>query len=194
MTITRCSDLSAARWLEQRDEDWGRLAGRGPIAFDKYARLRLIPDPSYAGQTQNDVDRPEGLSDNEQFTVVLSELAHFTRTPDNWYLCIWEGWPYFAPDDPLPKIVIPNRAYFLFHGTADDFGDWESQIMSLLNETEAPTPAFVWPADFAWCVTCDIDPHFATIGAGPDAIDRIISDTRIDAVDDDPDTEPPYYY
>jgi len=42
-------------------------------------------------------------------------------------------------------------------------------------------------------VTCDVDPHYASIGASPDAIDRLVADSRVDVVVDDPDTEPPYY-
>lgn len=28
---------------------------------------------------------------------------------------------------------------------------------------DAPPPAFVWPSEHAWCVACDVDPHFASI-------------------------------
>ena len=198
MNITRCVDLSAARWLERRDENWSRLAARGPVAFDKYARLRFIPDPAYPGQNANDVRAaPEALSDNEQLGVVLTELARHTGTPDDCYFCIWDGWPSFIADDPTPKVSIPNRDYFLFHGTLADIADWNAQIKTLLDDLgdlgDAPTPAFVWPSDHAWCVTCDIDPHFASIGAGRDAIDRLVADPRVDVVVDDPDIEPPYY-
>lgn len=194
MSITRCDDLSAARWIEQRDEDWQRLAARGPVVFDKYARLRFIPDPGYPGQSEGDAQRdPQGLSDNEQLGVVLAELARHTGTPEDCYSCVWDGWPSFTPDDPMPKISIPNRDYFLFHGTVTDFADWDAQIKALLQDLEAPTPAFVWPADHAWCVTCDIDPHFASIGGASDAINRLVTNPRIDVVDDDPDVEPPYY-
>lgn len=198
MSITRCVDLSAARWLERRDEDWRRLAARGPVAFDKYARLRFIPDPAYPAQTEGDAQRdPEGLSDNEQLGVVLAELAHYTGTPDDCYFCIWDGWPSFTADDPTPKISIPNRDYFLFHGTLGDVADWNAQIKTLLDDLgdlgDVPPPAFVWPADHAWCVTCDVDPHFASIGATMDAIDRLVADSRVDVVVDDPDIEPPYY-
>jgi hypothetical protein len=194
MSITRCVDLSAARWLEHRDEDWARLATRGPIDFAKYARLRFIPDPSFPGQHENDVRPDPGApSDNEQLGVVLAELARYTGTPDDCYFCIWDGWPSFASDDPTPKVSIPNRGYFLFRGTLTDFSDWDVQIATHLHDTGAPTPAFVWPADHAWCVTSDVDPHFASIGASSAAIDRLVAIRHIDVVDDNPDTEPPYY-
>ncbi|MBM4696540.1 hypothetical protein [Prescottella equi] len=194
MGITRCADLTVARWLERSDEDWRHLAARGPRDFEKHARLRFIPDPSFPGQSEGDVRRaPGALSDNEQLGVALAELTPYTATPDDCYFCIWEGWPSFSGDDPMPRISIPNRAYFLFRGSLADVADWDSQVSELLQDTVAPTPAFVWPADHAWCVTCDVDPHFATIGASADAIARLVADTRVDVVVDDPDTEPPYY-
>lgn len=194
MSITRCADLTVARWLERSAEDWRHLAARGPRDFEKHARLRFIPDPSFPGQSEGDVRRaPDALSDNEQLGVALAKLAPYTATPDDCYFCIWEGWPSFSGDDPMPRISIPNRAYFLFRGSLADVADWDSQISALLHDTEAPTPAFVWPADHAWCVTCDVDPHFATIGASAEAIARLVADTHVDVVVDDPDTEPPYY-
>ncbi|WP_252189652.1 MULTISPECIES: hypothetical protein [unclassified Rhodococcus (in: high G+C Gram-positive bacteria)] len=148
MSINWCVDLSAARWLEQREEGCRRLAARGPFAFDKYARLRFIPDPSYPAQREGDAQRdPEGLTDNEQLGVVLAELARYTDTPDDCFFCIWDGWPSFTANDPTPKVSIPNRDYFLFHGTLGDFADWDAQIKTLLDDLghlgDAPTPAFV---------------------------------------------------
>lgn len=61
---------------------------------------------------------------------------------------------------------------------------WNSQINALLDGIDAPTPAFVWPADRAWCVTCDVDPHFATIGRSAEAIDTIVTLQEVDVVDD----------
>lgn len=93
----------------------------------------------------------------------------------------------------MPKVSIPNRDYFLFQGSLADVAGWDTRIKSLLDDIEAPPPAFVWPADHAWCVTCDVDPHFASIGAAADAIDRLVANPHVDVVVDDPDTEPPYY-
>lgn len=87
MGITRCADLTVARWLERSDEDWRHLAARGPRDFEKHARLRFIPDPSFPGQSEGDVRRaPGALSDNEQLGVALAELTPYTATPDDCYL------------------------------------------------------------------------------------------------------------
>jgi hypothetical protein len=45
-----------------------------------------------------------------------------------------------------------------------------------------PDPAFIWPADRAWCVANAVDPHWAGIGADVSAIDELLADPRLDVV------------
>lgn len=194
MTITRCRDLTAARWIEQRPEDWQRLAGRGPVCFDRYSRLRILPDPAFPGQRETDVHLgPDALDDTDQMGIVLAALAPYTETPEDCYFLLWEGWPSFHSEGAFPRVAIPDRGYYLFHGSLADFPDWNAQVEALLDDSEAPTPSFVWPADRSWCVTCDVDPHFATIGGSAEAIAATLALTDVDVVVDDPDVEPPYY-
>ena len=151
MGITRCADLTVARWLERSDEDWRHLAARGPRDFETHARLRFIPDPSFPGQSEGDVRRaPGALSDNEQLGVALADLAPYTATPDDCYFCIWEGWPSFSGDDPMPRISIPNRAYFLFRGSLADVADWDSPLASPIEQADLTgvAPAIVVTAGF----------------------------------------------
>ena len=54
-------------------------------------------------------------------------------------------------------------------------------------------PAFVWPSDHTWCIAADIDPHWAGVGASARLIERLISDSRLDAVEADPAEEQPAY-
>lgn len=56
-----------------------------------------------------------------------------------------------------------------------------------------PPPAFIWPADRAWCITHDVDPHWAVIGADPAALDPLLTEPRLDAVPTDSNDEPPFY-
>ncbi|WP_182358173.1 hypothetical protein [Tomitella gaofuii] len=194
MSIARVADLTPAQWIADRAEEWDRLVSRGPFCFDRYARLRLIPDPSRDGQRESESPvSPGALSDDEQIGVVLSELASFTCTPADCCFLVWEGWPCFHADDQMPRLAIPNRDYFLFHGAVADAETWDGRLKALLGTVEAPTPAFVWPADRAWCVTCDIDSHFATIGGSADAVDAVLALTEVDVVDDFPGVEPPRY-
>lgn len=66
--------------------------------------------------------------------------------------------------------------------TVSDIGDWD-----------VPYPAFVWPADRAWCVAADVDPHWAGIGADTAAIDRLVADPHLDVVPADPREDQPCY-
>ncbi|PMV16515.1 hypothetical protein C1Y27_31360, partial [Pseudomonas sp. GW704-F2] len=77
---------------------------------------------------------------------------------------------------------MPNRDYWLFRGTLADYADWSVENSARWPWGSSPDPAFIWPADHAWCITNDVDPHFAIIAAPEEAIIRIVADSRIDAV------------
>lgn len=57
-----------------------------------------------------------------------------------------------------------------------------------------PTPAFIWPEDRTWCITLDVDPHWAVIGANPAAIDAVLTEQRLDIVPLEPGEEPSFYF
>ena len=91
-------------------------------------------------------------------------------------------------------VVVPNRAYFLFQGPlADALGWGDVELWAGQTRLRPLHPAFVWPADHAWCVASDVDPHWAGIGADTHVIDQLVSDTRLDVVSADPDAEQPSY-
>jgi hypothetical protein len=103
--------------------------------------------------------------------------------------------PAGSPSMPcLPKLVVPNRAYWLFRGplvevrTWDTAQGWPGQCR--LDEAE---PAFVWPGDHAWCVAMDVDPHWAGIGGNPALITQLTTDPRLDVVPADPTKDQPFY-
>jgi hypothetical protein len=83
----------------------------------------------------------------------------------------------------VPKVVVPNRAYWLFRGPLADVGDWDSAHgwpgEFRLNEAE---PAFVGPGDRAWCVAKDVDPHWAGIGGDAALITRLTNHPDLDVV------------
>jgi hypothetical protein len=78
-----------------------------------------------------------------------------------------------------PMASVPHRRYALFTGR--------------LGDELAEVPAFVWPADHRWCFTSDVDPHWAGIGAERAAIDALLEDSELDAVEARPDVTPPAY-
>ena len=84
MSLSVCTDVSAADWLVGQDLPWYQLAVSGPIGFPAYARLRFIPDPTYEGQGENDASSPADaltpaddgyFTENDQFKIVAEILA-----------------------------------------------------------------------------------------------------------------------
>ncbi|MFC8923528.1 hypothetical protein [Cellulosimicrobium sp. NPDC057127] len=198
MSLAHSTDLSAADWIVRSNTPWHRLVTFGPLGFPEHARLRFIPDPAYPGQPEHDAARDAaGLSDGEQFRVAVSTLVEHTRSPDDGYILIWEGWG--ARDLPRgalegPRVAVPERPCVLFRGSLLDLASGAAQRAWWSRTHQAmPVPAFVWPADRAWCVACDVDPHWAGIGAEPEAVDRLLAESRVDVVRADPDEQQPFY-
>jgi hypothetical protein len=216
MTLQRCLDLSRAAWIVGSELPWDRLVGFGPAGFEAYARLRFLPDPQYPGQSENAVEVADGRSDAETLSALIDRLATRTSTPEDCYFCLWDGWgaldptggairdlsiakepdpnavpgwaPRPAPDvDDGPKIMVPNRSYYLFRGRLSDLGDWGLGYRGVLE------PAFIWPADHAWCVAKDVDPHWAGLGADRDVVDALVADPGLDVVAADPAERQPFY-
>jgi hypothetical protein len=214
MTLAWCSDLSPADWITGSELPWDRLVTFGPAGFPAYARLRFIPDPAWIGQSENDVDRDgDALSDADQLRLLLQVLVDHTSTPDDLFFCLWEGYgldggmthhrsdgtflveqPSFPPHVlASPRVVVPHRAYLLFHGPLSELGDWGETERWPGSPRYAPEPAFVWPADRAWCVAKDVDPHWAGIGAADDAVERLLAHPVLDVVRADPHGGQPTY-
>ena len=205
------------------DRPCRQLVGFGPGGFPGYVRLRFLPDPAYVGQEEGDVDiEVDDADDESALRVALETLTRHTRTSDDCYFCLWDGWgadvaggggmrsldyqtgtvsqgPLIAPAFPPPvlhgpKVVVPSRAYFLFRGSISEFGDWGAADAWLGQpRLHMPNPAFIWPADHAWCVANDVDPHWAGIGADVLAVDELLADSRLDVVPADPSQDQPYY-
>jgi hypothetical protein len=198
VALAVCSDLSPADWIVASEVPWGQLVSLGPSGFAAYARLRFLPDPAYEGQRENDADRAAAPCAAEQWRALFDLLAAHTRTPDDCYFCLWEGWGFSQSVLQLPRLGVPSRdrvparAYFLFRGPLPDAGDWGAAEFSS-GGPPPYEPAFVWPADHAWCVANDVDPHWAGIGADSVLIERLVADRRLDAVVTDPAHDQPTY-
>jgi hypothetical protein len=222
VTLTLCSDLTVAGWITAREVAWDRLVTFGPSGFQGYARLRFLPDPEFAGQHEGDVQVDDDVpSESERLGAAVEVLRRHTRTPDDCYFCLWDGWgsntdgdeempaaepftgvarpgwqraPTTAGSASRPRVVVPHRAFFLFHGTLDDLGQWDlTEVWPDQPGLGVPDPAFIWPADHAWCVANDVDPHWAGIGASADAIDELERHSLLDVVPADPTDQQPAY-
>jgi hypothetical protein len=190
VTLRPCTHTSEADWLFESGVRWGQAVSFGPSGFDAYARLRFIPDPVRDGQPESDVDLPDDHpTDWAQTWPALDVLRPFTTTSDRWYVCAWEGSGHTLPPEVFGQRLagVPERRYFMAEGTSDDVECWES-----LFEDGEPVPAFVWPMDRAWCLTSDVDPHWAGIGGTAAAIEALV-DSPLDVVVADPAAAQPAY-
>lgn len=196
MTLSPCSGDSAAAWITSSDRPWHRLVTYGPAGLDAYARLRFLPDPLYHDPPEVTLGA-DAPSEHELLRVTLDVLGQHTRTPDDVYYCIWDGWgsdTVPASVVPSPKVEIPHRSYFLWHGTLSDFGEWDlGDVVPGHARSPWPDPALIWPADHAWCIANDVDPHFAGIGASSDAVADLLAHSGLDVVTADPSGEQPYF-
>ena len=192
MTLKPLVDVSVARWLTTSTLPWQRLVTFGPSGFDDYARLRFLADPAHEGQSEAEAAPPSPPWD-EQLSMVLTSLAPYTRTPEQCYFCVWEGWgDARGAGLAVPMVEVPNRSYLLLQGAVGDVDDWGAATATVgLDRTWEP--AFVWPADQSWCLANDVDPHWAGIGASHLAMQSLLADPRIDVVLADPDDEQPAY-
>jgi hypothetical protein len=95
---------------------------------------------------------------------------------------------------PVPKVVLPNRAYWLFRGPLARVGAWDTaRAWPGQHRLDEVDPAFAWPADHAWCVALDVDSHWAGIGGTTRLIEELVADPRLDVVPADPSQELPFY-
>ena len=191
MTLTQCSDPSPAAWIVDDDRPWQLLVTFGPSGFPAHARLRFLPDPVRPGQSEHEVQPLDDAgSETDQVRSLLDQLAPHTGTPDQCFFCVWDGWG----DLEGPKVVMPHRAYYLFEGRLSDVGTWgTADLGSGEPGTGMQVPAFVWPADHAWCVAKDVDPHWAGIAADQTVIDLLVDGSGLDLVHADPDVDQPSY-
>jgi hypothetical protein len=201
------SDMSAAAWITDGGIPWQQLVTFGPAGFDTYVRLRFLPDPLHPGQEESE-RHPDEPSQHERLRTALDVLRQHTRTSDDCYFCLWDGWgsdiegdesPEIAPAFPPsvlegPKLVIPHRAYYLFRGGLSQFGKWGAADMwPGQPRLDMPDPAFIWPADHAWCLANDVDSHYAGIGASSVASEALLTHSRLDVVPADPSAEQLHY-
>jgi hypothetical protein len=107
----------------------------------------------------------------------------------------WAPRPAASSSTPRPPtVVVPHRAYWMFRGPLADVGTWDAaEDWPGDHRLDGVEPAFVWPADRAWCVARDVDPHWAGIGGTRSLISQLAGDSRLDVVPADPTEEQPRY-
>lgn len=192
-----CADLSPADWITRSEATWTSLALFGPDVFDAYARLRFEPDPSSERQSlHNELPFADPAHADGECAIVAracEALAVATSTPDECYFAIWAGYADVVPPVPgrpgMSEFSISHRTYYLYRGVVSDAWGWVAPRSPRFRDP----PAFVWPADRAWCLAADVDPHWAGVGARSDVIRRLTARDDVDVVLADRDGRQPFY-
>jgi hypothetical protein len=194
MTLAPCFDSGSTDWITSSAWPWDRLVTFGPEKFEAYARLRFLPDPVHDGQSEADAEPTGALTEIEQVRIAAALLGRHTRSPEQCFVAWWDGWVdevagFAMTDLAATRFDVPHRSYVLLRGSLADFDAWATRAVG----SSAQPPAFLWPADRAWCLVRDVDPHWAGIGATAAAIEDLRVDPRLDVVTADPMEPQPWY-
>lgn len=177
MTFDFTPNTAEASWLTESTpgdfQEGARTLLFGPSGFGAYGRILSVPDPQYPGQPESEIDDhllATSIGDAELVRRAVEMLREATDVPDDLYFLFWEGWPY---DPPLPNgsrvNIASMRGCALARGTAAEWADWVTAGV----DRDFP-PSFVWPSDRAWCVTFDVDAHFAGVAGSEYALTLLI--------------------
>ncbi len=169
-------DLSPADWFVKPDHVWQELVCVGPPGYEAYVRVLY----DLEGESERDVN---GL----MIQAVRDILEPHTSTPDDCFFGWWVGAgvdPPVQPAGPIFSITTwideaqgrySMRDYHLYAGTLADARDFEVESSDLAHLT--------WPADRAWFMAADTDPEWFGVGGPQAAIDELLADASINAVD-----------
>lgn len=116
---------------------------------------------------------PEG-----QARALVKILRRHTRTPNNCWFAIWEGWAGLGSEKQwagAARLHLPDRAYLLLRGpveaAATSFVPFHHQ-----------SPNLWWPQDRAWCVATEIDMMWTYVGGSNACIAEILASPRLEAL------------
>ncbi|HEV7992877.1 MAG TPA: hypothetical protein VGP25_13685 [Gemmatimonadaceae bacterium] len=160
------SPIAASTWREL-----AALAGRDvhdAIAMGEFALYGVANAQARIGSAP--------LSVTE---VLVERLRPATRTPDECFFAVWEGFGgSLVPPTLQPKLELPYRAYDVFAGPLDaartSYHAWPFHHQSA---------NLWWPADHAWCVATEVDHAWTYVGGPHGCIDALLADSRLEAVE-----------
>jgi hypothetical protein len=173
---------------------WGELAARAHVALEPGTQFEALRHRSgWQGEPPT-----EGSLPADQAVALAGVLADVTTTPHRCWFCLWDGygWLYegrsvrrlarpgqaasppvtaWAAVEPAPRVHAPNRDYVLYAGPLD-------AATALAGAPWQQAPNVWWPDDHAWCVVSDIDLACTYVGGSGLLVDRLLADTRFEAL------------
>jgi hypothetical protein len=163
----------------ERRHRWSEITAHTGVALTAATRF----DDLVAGADR--WGRPsDGGLDAEETEVLAGILSGFTRTPEEAYFCLWEGFGLEETEawkDRPMRVRAPDRAYHLLAGPV-------AAAPVLPTPVEWRCASLWWPADRAWLVATEIDGYLTYVGASHAAIAAVLAAPALDAVAATPST------
>ncbi|HUQ45942.1 MAG TPA: hypothetical protein VM033_04790 [Gemmatimonadaceae bacterium] len=160
------SPMAALTWRELAALTGCEL--RDPATAEEFA-LRGVPNAQARVGTL-----PPALIE-----ALIEPLSKATTTPEQCLFATWEGFGASAvPPTLTPRLELPHRAYHVFAGPIAAAHTSYSAIAF-----HHQSANLWWPADQAWCVATEIDFAWTYVGGPRAAIDAVLADPRLEAVE-----------
>lgn len=116
-----------------------------------------------AGEVNLDSPR-KGTLESRESEVLSKHLAHHTRTPENCWFGVWEGWGDIYPPSGATSFRWFMRDLYLLNGAVLD-----SPFVSTRGAT------VWWPEDQSWFVATEVDYDSTIVGGSVSAIEELLS-------------------
>lgn len=206
--VERASDVSPARWIQDRLWEWGRGLGFRvgslvPEGFEAYAR---VLHPAYDRETAT-------------HRVPWREIAAATgRTVHPEVSFTRLGGPEWSAGRPCEgtlepreclallaelagRTTTPGRAWFLIWSGFGDLAPWPHNLVrtqgreyrlyrgpvaaaaGFASARFGHSPNLWWPDDRAWCVASEIDAVSTGIGGSRECIDALLASPALEALE-----------
>ena len=157
----------------ERRHTWSEISGQSGVPLTAETRFDDLVDGS------DRWGRPfDGALEAAETQVLADTLSAFTRTPEEAYFCLWEGFGIPETEawrDRPMRVQVPTRAYHLLTGPV-------SAAPELPTTRPWLCASLWWPADRAWLVATEIDGYLTYVGGSRAAIDAVLAAPALDAV------------
>jgi hypothetical protein len=109
--------------------------------------------------------------------ALVSSLRPHTKTPELCWFAVWVGWGSDQPSSQLPRLVIPQREYYLASGSVDD------AVRGVYGESSGyQSPSMWWPHDRSWFVSTEVDLAYTYLGGTRECIAAVIAHPEIEVL------------